>query len=37
MEFFRQNKKVIVGFIAAAVILWMVGGAVIVTILSLGS
>ena len=25
MEFFRENKKIIVGFIAVAVILWLVG------------
>ena len=36
MEFFRQNKKVIVGFIAAAVVLWMVGGVVVMTLISLG-
>ena len=36
MEFFRQNKKVIVGFIAAAVVLWMVGGVVVMTLVSLG-
>jgi len=36
MEFFRQNKKVIVGFIAAAVILWMVGGVVIMALFSFG-
>lgn len=36
MEFFRQNKKIIVGFIAVAVISWMIGGVVIVALLNVG-
>ena len=34
MEFFRTHKKVIVGFIAIATILWMVGIGAIMAILS---
>jgi len=36
MDFFRQNKKVIVGFIAAAVVLWMIGGVAIMAFISRG-
>jgi len=32
MEFFRNHKKVIVGFIAIATILWMVGMSAIMAI-----
>lgn len=36
MEFFRQNKKVIVGIIAAAFILWTVGMGLLIILPSLG-
>lgn len=36
MDFFRNNKKIIVGFILVAVVLWMVGFTVLATILSMG-
>lgn len=36
MDFFRQHKKVIVGFIFAAVTLWLIGGTALVAILSMG-
>ena len=36
MDFFRNNKKIIVGFILVAVTLWMVGFTVIAAILSMG-
>lgn len=36
MDFFRQHKKVIVGFIFVAVTLWLIGGTVIVALLSMG-
>ena len=35
MDFFRRNKKVIVGFIFAAVALWLLGGTAIIAILSM--
>lgn len=37
MDFFRQHKKVIVGFIFAAVALWLLGGTAIIAILSMGN
>lgn len=36
MDFFRRNKKVIVGFIFAAVALWLLGGTALVAVLSMG-
>lgn len=36
MDFFRRNKKVIVGFIFVAVVLWLLGGTAIIAILSMG-
>lgn len=36
MDFFRRNKKVIVGFIFIAVALWLVGGTAIIALLSMG-
>lgn len=36
MNFFREHKKVIVGIIAVSVILWMVGGVVLMALLSFG-
>lgn len=36
MDFFRNNKKIIVGFILAAVVIWMLGFSVIAAILSMG-
>lgn len=37
MDFFRNNKKLIVGFILVAVVLWMVGFSVLAAILSMGN
>ena len=36
MEFFRQNKKIIVGLIAIAFILWTVGMGLLLILPSLG-
>lgn len=36
MDFFRRNKKVIVGFIFVAVALWLLGGTAIIALLSMG-
>ncbi len=35
MDFFRQHKKVIVGFIFVAVVLWLIGGTALVALLSM--
>lgn len=35
MEFFREHKKIIVGFIALAFIVWMVAG-VLIAMISMG-
>lgn len=37
MDFFRRNKKIIVGFIFAAVALWLLGGTALVAVLSMGN
>ena len=37
MDFFRRNKKIIVGFIFVAVALWLIGGTALVAILSMGN
>lgn len=34
MEFFRTHRKIIVGFIAVATILWMIGVGAIMAVLS---
>lgn len=36
MDFFRRNKKIIVGFIFVAVVLWLLGGTAVIAILSMG-
>lgn len=36
MDFFREHKKAIVGFIFVAVALWLIGGTALVAILSMG-
>lgn len=36
MDFFRRNKKIIVGFIFVAVTLWLIGGTAILAISSMG-
>ncbi len=36
MDFFRQHKKAIVGFIFVAVAFWLLGATAIVAMLSMG-
>ena len=35
MDFFRQQKKAIVGFIFVAVVLWLIGGTALIAMLSM--